>query len=347
MSHGRFKNPVEAVLTGIKDIFRKQDLVDRFNPNNRLDGKTCLVTGANTGLGFAIAVQLAERGGKVIMACRSGIPEAGEKVKKLSGSDQVEMMKVDLSDTATIHSFCDELKEKNIQLDIIILNAGVAPPKARKTKQGLDEMFMVNYLANFILMHLFLRDGVIPNQGFAQNSPALANFPRVLFISSDSHQGASAIDFEEFGKFFDYGVSKSIHNYSYFKLVLNTFAVELHRRLNTQQTSQIGINVMCPGPVNTDIARDAPPFLHAFIKFIFLIFFRSPMKAARPVTYMSASPDLEGKSCEYQHMFNEKMMDDKCYDEAEGKKLWSASADLWKSIDPRAEEYLSEDPVKP
>lgn len=336
MSHGRFKSPVEAVLTGLKDLFGKQDLEDRFNPSDRIEGKTCLVTGANSGLGFATAVQLAQRGGRVIMACRSGIPDAGEKVKQLSGSDHITMMRVDLSDIAEIHKFCDEIRDKNISLDLVILNAGVTPPKARRTKQGLDEMFMVNYLANFILMHRFLKDGVIPNQAFAGNAHPEGDRPRVLFISSDSHQGASAIDYEEFGKYFDYGVSKAINNYSYFKLVLNTFAVELSKRLNDKDKIDVSVNVMCPGPVNTNIARDAPTFLKAFIKLIFLLFFRSPMKAARPVTYLCCSPDLEGKSTEYLHMFNQKKMDEKCYDSLEGTKLWKASAEVWKSIDPKA-----------
>ncbi|MEO1654162.1 MAG: SDR family NAD(P)-dependent oxidoreductase, partial [Bacteroidota bacterium] len=246
MSHGRFNNPVQAVLTGLKDLFGKQDLEDRFDDNNRIEGKTCVVTGANTGLGYAIAVQLAQRGGNVIMACRSGIPEAGERVKADSGSDKVKMMKVDLSDVPSIHAFCDALKKENMSIDILVLNAGVAPPKARKTKAGLDEMFMVNYLANFMLMHRLLQDGSLPNQKFAQNAQ-VGDRPRVLFISSDSHQNASAIDYEEFGTYFDYGVGKSINNYSYFKLVLNTFAVELDRRINEGNPVDVTVDVMCPG----------------------------------------------------------------------------------------------------
>ncbi len=335
MSHGRFSNPVEATLTGIKDLFRKQDLADNLKDSDRVEGKVCLVTGANTGLGFAIATQLAERGGKVIMACRSGIPEAGEKAKQKSGSEQIEMMRVDLSDTHTIHQFCDELIAKNIQLDIVVLNAGVTPPKARQTKQGLDEMFMVNYLANFILMNRLLKAGVIPNATYAGNALAVGqDRPRILFISSDSHQNASAIDYEEFGKFFHYGVQKAINNYSYFKLVMNTFAVELDRRLNPDGQVDVSVMVMCPGPVNTNIARDAPFFLKGFIKLIFILFFRSPQQAALPVSYLTCSPEIEGKTNIYLHMFNRKRMDEKVYIPEEGSKLWQESERVWQSIDP-------------
>ena len=330
MSHGRFNNPVQATLAGVKDLFRKQALTQYFDPNNRIDDKVCLVTGANTGLGFAIACQLAERGGHVLMACRSGIPEAGEKIRASTGSDKVEMLSIDLSDSHNIHRFCDKLSKRGIKLDIVVLNAGVTPPKARQTSEGLDEMFMVNYVANFILMNRLLADGILPNQRYAKRPlPEGVTRPRVLFISSDSHQKASAIDYEEFGTYHDYGVRKSINNYSYFKLILNTFAVELHRRLNPSDSDiDVAINVMCPGPVNTDIARDAPPLLKGFIKFMFFLFFRSPKKAAMPVTYLSCSPRIEGKSNIYLHMFNPKRMDTKVYDATEGERLWKVTERL-------------------
>jgi NADPH:quinone reductase-like Zn-dependent oxidoreductase len=78
MSHGRFENPVEAALTGIKDLFGKQELAERLTPDLRADGLTCLVTGASSGLGFAVATQLAQRGARVRTVSRSGIPEKGD-----------------------------------------------------------------------------------------------------------------------------------------------------------------------------------------------------------------------------------------------------------------------------
>ena len=64
--------------------------------------------------------------------------------------------------------------------------------------------------------------------------------------------------------------------------------------------------------------------------------FRSPAKAALPVVYLSVSDDYEGKTGEYLHMFRYKKMDEKCYDAAEGKKLWDRSFEWWKSVDPKA-----------
>jgi len=330
MSHGRFDNPVVAAMAGLKDFFRKQELSDKLTENDRFDGKTCLVTGANSGLGFALAVEMARRGGKVIMACRRQIPEAGEKAKKLSGSGNIEMRFLDLSKIGSIHEFCEGLKRDGVSLDVTILNAGVALPKARKTESGLEEMFLVNYLSNVILTNLLITSGVIDTKN--SHKPFK---PRILFISSDSHQGSSLIDYEEFGKYYDYGTSKGISDYSYFKLVLNTYATELSRRVNNDGHFA-GINAICPGPVHSNIIKEAPLLLRVTLKSIFSIIFKSPEKAAKPVVYMAISPDYEGKTNEYLHMFRHKKMDPKEYIPEEGAKLWDRSIELWKKVDSHA-----------
>lgn len=322
-------------MTGILDLFRKQKLSERLTDADRIDGKTCIVTGANSGLGFALAVDLAKRGGKVIMACRSQIPEAGEKVREASGSEDVTMQRLDLSDINSVHAFCNTLKKEKVRCDLLILNAGVATPKASKTSSGLDEIFQVNYLSNFILLHLMLRNGTLPNHSCSGNRQAKDPIPRVVFISSDSHQGSSAIDHEEFGKYFEYGIKKGMNNYSYYKLVLNTMAVEFSRRINKEETD-VSMNIICPGPVNTNIIRSAPGWVRIILRAIFTITFQSPKKAAKAVIYMAISPDYEGKTGEYLHMFNVKKMDPKVYDVQEGERLWEHSAEIWTSIDPQA-----------
>jgi len=326
MSHGRFDNPVVAALAGFWDIFRKQENADKLNESHRFDGKTCIITGANSGLGFALAVEMARRGAHVIMAGRSKIPEAGERVKQKSGSSNVEMRYLDLSRIETIHAFVDGLIRDQVKPDVTILNAGVALPKAQKTESGQDEMFLVNYLSNVILTNLMLDKGVILRQNL--------NIPkqRILFISSDSHQGSSAIDYNEFGRFYDHGVSKGIENYSYFKLILNTYATELSRKVNPDRVN-VGIHVICPGPVHSNIIKAAPFLLRMILGAIFKIIFRSPAKAALPVVYMAISEDFEGKTNEYLHMFNNKKMDPKVYIPEEGRKLWDESMKVWRSID--------------
>ena len=323
MAHGRFDNPVVAALAGVRDFFSKQELANKLKDSDTIEGKTCIVTGANSGLGFAIANDLAKRGGKVVLAQRRQLKESEGKIRQESGSDLVSACQLDLSDIDSIHAFVQELSDSGAKIDTLILNAGVALPKARKTASGQEEMFMVNYLSNFILVHLMLKNGLFKNDG---------SVPRIIFVSSDSHQGSSFVDYNEFGKYIDYGVSKGINYYSYYKLVLNTFAVELSRRLNSDGV-RIGINVICPGPVNTNIIKEAPLLLRKILGSIFSVVFKKPSEAAKAVVYMSISPDYEGKTSEYLHMFNQKKMDEKVYLLEEGRKLWDASWDVWKSID--------------
>lgn len=330
MPHGRFDNPVIAALAGFKDLFRKQPLQSNFDEAYRIDGKTCLVTGANSGLGYALAVGLARRGGKVIMAQRRFISETEIKARNDSHSDLVSGQFLDLSKINSIHDFVNRLKTEGAKPDIIILNAGVALPASRKTESGLEEMFLVNYLSNFILLNLLLANGLLSTSD---------TITRIIFISSDSHQGSSRIDFEEFGRYVDYGVTKGMNYYSYYKLVLNTLAIELDRRLKIANIPCM-CNVICPGPVHSNIIKEAPWVLRIILGSIFSVIFKKPDEAAKPVIYMAVSPEFEHKRGEYLHMWYPKKMDNNVYLQEDARKLWEASAALWQSVDAAATVYF-------
>jgi hypothetical protein len=95
--------------------------------------------------------------------------------------------------------------------------------------------------------------------------------------------------------------------------------------------------VICPGPVHTNIIKPAPWLLRKILGAIFSLVFRSPAKAALPVVYLSISPDYEGRTNEYLHMFNPKKMDPKVYIPEEGARLWEESFRIWKSIDSKVD----------
>src|ERR1035438_10002022 len=138
----QYNNPFQATLTGILNLFRKQVKAGELSPEDRLDGKTAVVDGASSGLGFAIATGLAKRGAKVIMVCRTGIPEKGEKVKNLSGSQQVFMLHADYSDIDSINKLVSDITSQYAPIDILVSNAGMVAGKSRMLKTGLEEMFM-------------------------------------------------------------------------------------------------------------------------------------------------------------------------------------------------------------
>jgi len=289
-----------------------------------LDGKRVLITGASSGLGLATAIEMARRGAEVIMAVRSGLPEKGEEVKRKSGSKKVEMIRVDLSDLETLKVFSREIKERFGTVDIIVCNAAMVAKKSRAVKEGLDEMFVVNYFAKFLLAREFEKKHLLNQAG-----PEL---PRIIFVASESHRNPTAFEWDKFGSFEHYGIKQSVAMYGYYKLLLLTMANELSRRMNRDGKVQCSVFALCPGPVNSNIAREAPALFQPLLKLVFGIFFRSPGKACEPVIYLAASKELEGTSANYMFLMQQKEMDEKATDVQNGKRLWELSEKLEKQI---------------
>lgn len=317
---GSYSTPFKATYTGIKDLFKPQTPAGLLKQEERLDNKTALITGASSGLGFAVSMQLAERGAHIIMACRSGIPEKGEQIRRVTGRDLAEMMPVDLSDLKSIQNLVKNIKKKEIKLDIIVCNAAIVPRKSRKTKQDLEEMFVVNYLAKYLLIRLLLQEECL--------NISTGRIPRIIIISSESHRDPADYDWDNFGIYHDYGIGNTLEKYGYYKLLLTTFLIELSRKLNKYQITDVSIFALCPGPVNSNIAREAPLIFQPFLKLIFRLFFRSPEKAALPVIYLAASREIEGKAIDYLHFMTRKDMDPKAMNPENGHKIWELSERL-------------------
>lgn len=315
-------NPVTAVITGLLDIVSKDGILPGIDASVRLDGKTVLVTGANSGLGKAIAIDLARRGARMILACRSGIPEAGEEIAKASGSSDVEMMRVDLADLDSVVSLADELARRRITLDVLVCNAGLMPSKAQKTKQGYEVMFAVHYLANHLLVRRLLASGVIPNDVYAKNGRHGTAIPRIVFVSSEAHRSCEGLDFDHFGAYVDYGIADGMAYYGESKLALTTFGTELARRLVTTNGPSVAVHTLCPGPVDSRIARDAPAFVQPLLAPVMHALFRSPEQAAEPALFLSAAPELGGDTGWYMHLMRRKNPSPQAMDADNGKRLW-------------------------
>jgi len=316
----KYNNPLSATWKGISDLFKKQVRVGELQPGERLDGKKVLIDGSSSGLGLATAKDLARLGADVIMAVRSGIPEKGEEVKRASGSDKVHMLYVDMSDFDTVKNLVKEVKTKFGKIDILILNSAVVSKQAKKTKYGLEEMFTVNFLSKFYFANLMLKEDM-----FVKNGKEL---PRIIFVSSESHRNPTAFEWDDFGNFKDYGMGKSVERYGYYKLLMTTFSQELSRRLNPNKHPEYSIFALCPGPVNSNIAREAPAVFQPLMKLIFKAFFRSPEKACEPVIYLAASKAVEGKPTDYLFLMSRKEIDEKATGPENGKRLWNMTEAL-------------------
>lgn len=316
------KGIVSAVVTAIYDRFSNHGLLPPLSRDARVDGKTILITGANSGLGKAIAVQLAQRGGHIIMACRSGHPDAAQEVKRLSGSEKVEMLYVDLADLDSVKKLCDDMKVRGIKLDIAIMNAGLMPLNARRSPQGFELMFAVHFLANRLLMSRWLEDGVITPSADGQN------IPRIVFVASEAHQSADAIDFDKLGEFENYGMRDGMKYYGRTKLLLCTYAAELSRRLNPDGVVRVSVHSLCPGPIASNIARESPGYIKPILGPIMRWLFRSPEQAAEPVIYLACDPSMGERTGVYLHMMREKAMSPLASDPDNGAQLWQRSMPL-------------------
>ncbi len=322
-----------AVRSSIVDFFDERGKLTMSQ--DRIDGKTCLITGANSGLGKAIAIQLAQRGGHLLLACRSGIPDAGEEIKKLSGSNKIEMLAVDLADFQSIHKLCDELNNRKVKLDIVVLNAGLVTFQAQQTSQGFESMFGVNYLANMVLVNRLLKDNIIPitsDSRFVDRANSLLNKdrspPRIIFTSSEAHRFINAIDFETLGHYRSHSMAEVNGLYSYSKLLLTTFFLELNRRLNSTSEVNVSVHALCPGPVNSRFAQNGPLWSKVVMKIMMTLFFKDPNKACAPAVHLACDKDIENKSGLYLHLMKMKKVSDTAAQPEIGQRLWQASEAL-------------------
>jgi NAD(P)-dependent dehydrogenase (short-subunit alcohol dehydrogenase family) len=317
---GGYSNAFTATLTGIADLFRKQKNVVVIRDEDRLEGKNVLINGASSGLGLEAAIQLASKGANVWMVCRSGIPEKGELVRKRSGNPDVHMLHADLSDITSIKQLVDQLKASSVKIDILIENAAVVPAKSRKTRQGIEEMFMVNYLSKYLFMRWLLEEELFNTRD--------GHVPRIIYISSESHRNPKGYDWAGFGEYKDYTMGKTVELYGYYKLLMTTFANALSKRLNPADQLKYSVFALCPGPINSNIAREAPVVFKPLLKLVFGIFFRSPSIAVKPVVYFASSQEVNDKPIDYLFLMSRKEMDPKSMEAENGDKLWKLSEEL-------------------
>src|SRR5512137_1361327 len=319
---------IDPILSGLKavvDHHRERDTLPPLTEADRLDGKTCLVTGPSAGLGRAIAPELARRGCRVILAARAGHDGLAEAVRRESGNPEVSQRTLDLADLASVTALCDGLAQDGVRLDLLVSNAGVAPLGNRLTGDGLAELFQVNYLGSFLLVNRLLDDGVLPRATHAGHSGAGGRrAPRVVITSSETHRTGPPIDFDRFGEFPDFGLLDGTTWYGHSKVYVQTFACELGRRLQRADgTPEVSVFSYCPGAVRTRISREG-----GLAGRIMTAYFVAPRVAMWPAIYCAASPTFEARSRLYLYLRHVAQTDPRSDDPRNGERLWQRSQEI-------------------
>lgn len=307
-----------ATVAGMVDRIRAPRGDVTLGPDERLDGKQVLVTGASRGLGRAIACGLARLGADVHVAVRSLADETVADVRAQGGRGQVTAWPLDLERLDSVDALSAALAQAGVTLDVVVLNAGVVPLASRTTPHGLDVMLQVNALANVRLVDRLLADRVL----VPADPP-----PRVVVVGSEAHRSSEAIDWSVLGTPRTYGTAQVVGEYGRTKLVLHTWVAELARRLDGPGR-RVAVHHLCPGAIASSIAREAPAWSKPLLDLTFRVFFQSPEQAARPVLYLAASHKLPARTGVYLHMTVAKDPAALAMDAAQGAACWSAAHDV-------------------
>jgi NAD(P)-dependent dehydrogenase (short-subunit alcohol dehydrogenase family) len=279
-----------------------------------LKGKVAIVTGANSGIGYEAARELAKKDAKVIMACRDVQKgrTAAEQIREEYPAADVPVMQLDLANLSSINRFAQDFCAAYQRLDILINNAGVMALPYQKTIDGFEFQFGTNHLGHFALTGQLL--GCLKS---TENS-------RVVSVSSTGHL-LGGFNFDDLNsenfyfKWLAYGKSK---------LANLLFAYELQRRLEGDQNGIISVAVH-PGYASTHL-QDGTEF-----QWLNPLFAQNQEMGALPTLYAATASDVRGgdfigpNGFMQQHGYPKKLRSSKgSYNEQTAKMLWEASEEM-------------------
>ena len=274
----------------------------------QLKGKTCMITGASSGLGRAMALELAQMGASLVLVCRDRT--RGENVmaeiRERTGNPAVSLMLADLSVQQSIRTLAADFLARGEPLHVLVNNAGVFNLKRSLTADGIETVFAVNHLSYFMLTLLLL-------DRIKQSAPA-----RIVNVASNAHRWGS-INFDDLGGARSY---RSSRIYGQSKLANILFTYELARRL---EGTGVTVNCVHPGAVATGLGANNGALAKLLMPVIGL-FMRSPEQGAATQIFLAASPEVEGVSGKYFVDCKPAQSNQESYDTAVARRLWEVSA---------------------
>lgn len=284
-----------------------------------LTGKTYVITGANSGIGFAAAKMLSEKGGDIVMVCRSRPRgEAAQRQLAATAKGKVDLILMDLSDLSAVRKAAEELRGRYQRIDALINNAGIMMTPQEKTVDGFDLQMGANHLGHFLWTGLLL-DLVEAAQG------------RVVVLSSLVHK-FGALDLDDFMT--DNGYTP-MRAYTQSKLSNLMFALELDRRLKAA-----GSKVTCiachPGYTETNLQSTGPRgFMKTVLKLMNIVIAQKPNAGAIPTVLAAAGKEAKRgayygpkRMAEYRGAVSDANVAEHALDRDKQARLWAKSEEL-------------------
>lgn len=273
--------------------------------------KICLVTGANSGIGFETAKELCAQGARCILVCRSEekAKKAIGEIERLVPDAKTDFAVADLSSQKQVRDLSQTVLARYDILDVLIHNAGSWFSDFALTEDGVERQWAINYLSPFLLTHLLL--------------PALKNSrdARVINISSDSH-------FHGKIHFHDVNLSGNYHGlraYAQSKLAQVLFTFEFERR---KAGLPVSINAVQPGLVKTDIGLKHTVSFHGLMWKLRRLTGVSPEKGAATAVYLASSEEVKNVSGKYWDKCKPKPASKNANNPDDSRRLWELSEQM-------------------
>ena len=239
-------------------------------------GRTAVITGANSGIGFETARVLAEHGAAVVLACRDAgkAKDAAARIAVTAPQAAVTVVHLDLASLASVREAAEEIRASHDTLDLLINNAGLMVPPPGVTADGFELQIGTNHLGHFALTGLLL-DRLLPVEG-----------SRVVTVSSNSHRSGRihVDDLQSAGRVAGYGQSK---------LANLLFTYELQRRLAAADAHTAALAAH-PGTSSTELTRNMPAALQMANRAIGWTFTQSAQMGALPTLRAATDPAARG-----------------------------------------------------
>jgi retinol dehydrogenase 12 len=283
-------------------------MVHPQNMNDTMTGKTVVVTGATSGIGFHAAKAMAQQGARVFITARDQAKGDDAVAKlKLVGNDRIELLMVDFASMASIRSAAAELRQRTDHIHVLLNNAGAVYLDKALSKDGLELTFATNHIGYFLFTQLLL-DVV------KASAPA-----RIVSVSSDAHRTSSGVKFDDLER-------KNGYNgglvYGETKLMNILFTRSLSRRL---EGTGVTANCLHPGVVATGFAHNNKGVIGFIARTFGKYFLITAEQGAATSIYLCTSPEVEDVSGKYFAKCKEAKPRPPGVDDVVAERLWAVS----------------------
>ncbi len=290
--------------------FGAESTAEEVTAGMDLSGKTALITGANSGLGYETMRVLALRGAHVLCAART-LERAEEACASIQG--RTTPVVIELTDFPAIVQGTDAVKAMGIPIDMLILNAGIMALPELEQVYGIEKQFVTNHLGHFIVGNRLLPEVRAATQG------------RIVILSSSGYQWApsAGIEFDNLSGERDYNPNKM---YGQSKLANHLYARQLAQNLAGTSTTA---NSVHPGVILTNLGRSFPKWQQVAAQLIGWTFMKSVEAGTATTCYVATSPALARTSGHYFADCNPEVPDGPHMEnDALAARLWEVSEEI-------------------